>query len=120
MWMLYFGTISALTIIALQEIRKLCVGDSSRKFSSILQLITQLFMIIIAISITKYKLKVDGGVELFPKLFELMSLIIWTTQIVTLARIIYVLLFISVVLCKIGMMLNVKPKKGIYILYLAS
>ncbi|CAI2164269.1 7264_t:CDS:10 [Funneliformis geosporum] len=111
MWILYFNTISALTIITLREIHKLFVINKSRQ-STILQLITQLLVIIIAISVTKYKLELDGDVKLFPKLFNLISLIIRTTQIATLARIIYMLLAISLVLCTFGMKLNVKFEKG--------
>ena len=104
-WILYFVTNVALTIITLREIHKLYLNDNPRGnsiLSFILQRFTQSLVIMIAISVTKYKLEVDGGVELFPKLFELMSLIIWTSQIVTLARIIYVLLVTCLVLCQLG------------------
>src|SRR5881227_1390374 len=105
MWTLYFVTNVALTIITLREIHRLYLNDNPRGnsiLSFILQRFTQSLVIMIAISVTKYKLEVDGGVELFPKLFELMSLIIWTSQIVTLARIIYVLLVTCLVLCQLG------------------
>lgn len=117
MWTLYFVTSSALTIITLREIHKLYINNNSRRnsiLSFILQRFTQLIVIIISISVTKYKLEIDGGVELFPKLFELISFIVGTTQIVTLARLIYVLLIVSLVLCQLGIIVKNKFEKGKY------
>ena len=120
MWILYFVTNVVLTIITLREIHKLYLNHNSHGNSIlsvilfILQLFTQSLVIMIAISVTKYKLEVDGGVELFPKLFELMSLIVWTTRIATLARIIYALLVICLALSKLGMI--IKSEKGNLIL----
>jgi hypothetical protein len=118
MWTLYFVTSSALTIITLREIRKLYINNNSRRNSTltfILQRLTQLIVIIISISVTKYKLEIDGGIELFPKLFESISFIVWTTQFVTLARLIYVLLFVSLVLCQLGIIVKNQFEKGRYI-----
>ncbi|RGB28828.1 alkaline-phosphatase-like protein, partial [Rhizophagus diaphanus] len=115
MWILYFVTSSALTIITLREIRKLYINNNSRRnsvLSFILQRFTQLIVIIISISVTKYKLEIDGGVELFPKLFELISFIVRTTQIITLARLIYVLLIVSLVLCQLGIIVKNQSEKG--------
>ncbi|UZO26284.1 uncharacterized protein OCT59_018522 [Rhizophagus irregularis] len=115
MWILYFVTSSALTIITLREIRKLYINNNSRRnsvLSFILQRFTQLIVIIISISVTKYKLEIDGGVELFPKLFELISFIVRTTQIITLARLIYVLLIVSLVLCQLGIIVKNQLEKG--------
>ncbi|CAB4375764.1 unnamed protein product [Rhizophagus irregularis] len=53
MWILYFVTSSALTIITLREIRKLYINNNSRRnsvLSFILQRFTQLIVIIISIS----------------------------------------------------------------------
>ncbi|RIA98610.1 alkaline-phosphatase-like protein [Glomus cerebriforme] len=118
MWILYFGTSSALTIITLREIHKLYINNNPRRISllsNILQIFTQLIVIMILVSVTKYKLEVDGGVELFPKLIELTSFIVRTTQVVTLARLIYVLLVISLFLCKLGIIIKNQSEKGLEI-----
>ncbi|CAG8491105.1 2409_t:CDS:10 [Acaulospora morrowiae] len=94
MWMLFFGTVLLLTTKTLLEIRFYMEAKylKRRKLYKNSQLIVQLLVVIVAIMITKYKLEIGGGKELFPKIFEIIEIIAPVSTPVTLARVIYAIL----------------------------